>query len=128
MVRIKYRYVLGEIIFSDPITYLIESKTISNTLSESAKILYGDMGYSKITEGFAVKYWNTLTNTCIVRVGRSELKSLMGVLILTNSIATHKCKWRTLKVSGTLSRCERYLNKLTIAWIREKQRYKQISL
>jgi RNase P/RNase MRP subunit POP5 len=128
MVRIKYRYILGEIIFSDPLTYQIDSKNIYSTIAESAKILYGDLGYSKITEGFSVKYWNTVTNTCIIRVGRSELSSLMGVLILTNSITTHKCKWRTLKVSGTLSRCELCLKKLTIGWIREKERYKQISV
>ena len=126
MVRIKYRYVLAELIFSDTLTSSVDSKLIYQSIADTTREFFGDIAYSKLTEGLSLKYFNPITTTCIIRASRANIGILMSSLIITNSIGSRKCKWRTIKISGTINRCESTLRRLTISWLREKERYKHI--
>ena len=106
MVRIKQRYILGELVFEDGQTIdlnkLTQRKVLENfrrTLHE----LYGDIGLAKAQPNFycklisyinanlnyflSVKFWNVTTRIFILRVGRENLDMACTSLIFMTSFA-----------------------------------------
>jgi len=84
MVRIKQRYILGELIFKDDNTVdcSLESKQVADGFRNAVQENYGDLGYAQIKQNFIskfpylhflVKFWNATTKVFILRVGRENL-------------------------------------------------------
>ena len=78
MVRIKQRYILGELVFDEAgsctvdLSKLTERKILEN-FRRAVHELYGDIGLAKVQPNFLLKFWNATTRIFILRVGRENL-------------------------------------------------------
>lgn len=77
MVRYKNRFLLAELIWKDG--RLDESLTeagILAVLRDSIASNFGDFGLGVCLASMQVKYYNSLTNMCIVRCGREQFNEV----------------------------------------------------
>eukprot|EP00347_Sterkiella_histriomuscorum_P008351 403345434 len=129
MVRVKQRYILGEIQFNE--AGLIDIQTFNQkTLIEAFRVAvqdaYGDLGLAKIQSNFIVKYWNPATKVFILKVGRENEDVAVSSLIMITKLYQYECKIRTLHIAGTLEKVEQALKKMTESWIESQSKKNQL--
>ena len=79
MVRFKNRFLLFELIWKDGrIEESLTEANIQAVLRESLALNFGDYGLGVCLASQQVKYYNPLTNLCIVRCGRDQYKEVRG--------------------------------------------------
>lgn len=77
MVRFKNRFLLVELIWKDGrIDETLTEANIQSVLRESIALNFGDYGLGICLASQQVKYYNPLTNLCIVRCGREQYKGV----------------------------------------------------
>ncbi len=77
MVRFKNRFLLFELIWKDGrIDESLSEANIQAVLRESIALNFGDYGLGVCLASQQVKYYNSLTNLCIVRCGRDQYKKV----------------------------------------------------
>ena len=77
MVRFKNRVLLVELIWKDGrIDETLTEANIQSVLRESIALNFGDYGLGICLASQQVKYYNPLTNLCIVRCGREQYKGV----------------------------------------------------
>lgn len=107
MVRVKYRYIVSEIV-TDKHKHLIKlpvkEKDIKHTVLNMVNEVHGDYGVACILAGFSIKMFNPVTRILIFRVRRQYHSILSTTLPLITSVGKIKLIMRTLKLSGTI-RC-----------------------
>ncbi|CDW80170.1 UNKNOWN [Stylonychia lemnae] len=113
MVRIKQRYILGEIQFNqqgfvDPSTF--NQKSLIEAFREAVKDCYGDLGLAKIQSNF---------------IGRENEQMAVTSLIMITKLYQHESKIRTLHVGGTLEKVEKALKNMTESWIENQTKKNQ---
>ena len=77
MVRFKNRFLLVELIWKDGrIDETVTEANIQSLLRDSIALNFGDYGLGICFASQQVKYYNPLTNLCIVRCGREQYKEV----------------------------------------------------
>mmetsp|Transcript_16357 Transcript_16357/g.22108 ORF Transcript_16357/g.22108 Transcript_16357/m.22108 type:complete len:138 (+) Transcript_16357:30-443(+) len=130
MVRIKQRYILGELVFADSnsVDSNITQKKVLENFRRVVHELYGDVGLAKIQPNFLIKFWNVTTRIFILRVGRDNCDTACTSLaFLTNfeepatevgaASRDRPCRARILHVGGTLEKVEFRYKQLSEAWL-----------
>ena len=116
MVRVKQRYILGELIFDNEsidnnvkLVNIMGQKELQDHFKQEVSDLYGDLGHAKIAGNFMMKFWNVETKVFILRVGRENEQMVTSALALMNQLKNLPCRVRILHVSGTLLKIENNL-------------------
>ncbi|TNV72860.1 hypothetical protein FGO68_gene2562 [Halteria grandinella] len=134
MVRVKQRYILGEIHLEEAITSeggeqkfeTITQKDVQQSFRDAVVDAYGDLGIAKLQPNFLIKYWNPTTRVFILRVGREDEKMAQVSLTLMTKLTgcagpagsdKYVCKVRVIHVGGTLEKVEKALKDKTECWL-----------
>ena len=134
MVRIKQRYILGELIFANG--NLVDAKSLTQKkLQEYFRVAvqdaFGDVGIAQVQPNFIVKFWNVTTRIFILRVGRENIDTAVNSLVLMTEmreydqpedVAGEQCRVRILHIGGTLEKVEQQYKKLSEAWLESTQK------
>ncbi|XP_011663713.2 ribonuclease P/MRP protein subunit POP5 [Strongylocentrotus purpuratus] len=114
MVRLKNRYVLGELILDDGRTATeakLNTRVTQQAIHTVIKQLHGDFGIGAVTAGFVVKYVGLQTNTVLIKVRHRAIRYLTSSLPFVMSISKVPCCFLTLHVAGTMRACQKFLVK-----------------
>lgn len=77
--RLKNRYLLLELKWKDGrCDESMQESTIQSAIRDSISINFGDYGLALSAGSLHVKYFNPLTNMCIVRCSREQLQEVLA--------------------------------------------------
>ena len=129
MVRIKQRYILGELIFENG-KLVDANKFTSKRLQEAFRCAvqdsFGDLGIAQLQANFLIKFWNPTTRIFILRVGRENLDTAVNSLTMMSEMFEYDnltegtgipCRVRILHVGGTLDKVEHKYKMMSEAWL-----------
>jgi ribonuclease P/MRP protein subunit POP5 len=107
MVRTKNRYILFEVYWEreDSMNEL-NSSVILQTVRTSIETNFGDLGVSSTLRSLSLKYFDSSTNTGIIRVTRKHQRLLHVSLTLIHSIDKTICCVKTLHIGGSIRSCQ----------------------
>lgn len=112
MVRVKYRYILVEILtdqFKNKVKLPLKEYDLRRAVLDSIEMLHGDYGLACIQAGFSIKMYNPSTRVFILRV-RRKFRTIVGSsLPFLTSIGKLKVGFRTLKLTGTIRSAFKFL-------------------
>lgn len=114
MVRLKNRYVLGELILRDGQSATeakLNTKVTQQAIQAAVHEIHGDFGLGAVTAGFSVKYVGLQTNTVLIKVRHRAVKFLTSSLPFVQTIAKTPCCFQTLHIAGTIKACQKFLVK-----------------
>lgn len=112
MVRVKYRYILAEILtdkYINKVKLPLREDDLKQAIRDSVELLHGDYGLACIQAGFSIKMYNPATRVFIVRVRRKFHSVLGSSLPFITSIGKLKLGFRTLRLSGTIRSAHKFL-------------------
>ncbi|GFT63025.1 hypothetical protein NPIL_685511 [Nephila pilipes] len=107
MVRVKYRYILCELVTETHKNILelpLKLFVLKQAINDSVNELHGDFGIACIQARFIIKVFNPITRIVVLRVDRRFHSVLSTSLPLVTSAGKLKFTIRTLHLSGTI-RC-----------------------
>ncbi|KAK9915984.1 hypothetical protein WJX75_006970 [Coccomyxa subellipsoidea] len=108
MVRFKNRVLLVELIWKDGrIDETLTEANIQSVLRESIALNFGDYGLGICLASQQVKYYNPLTNLCIVRCGREQYKGVLASMTTITTFRYRTVMMHLLHNGGTLASCQR---------------------
>ena len=96
--RERKRYVLFQILGTNN----LEFSDVSKAILSSARSFLGVKGLSKSAFFVMSKFWDSSSNTGVLRVNRGALDDARSVLLLTKEIKGNPCIVKSNFVSGTL--------------------------
>lgn len=105
MVRVKYRYILAEIVpemHKSAIKLPLKENDLKKKILDSVQETHGDYGLACISPGFSLKMYNPATRVFILRVRRNFHSVLGTTLPLITFVNKMKLAIRTLHLSGTI--------------------------
>ena len=113
MVRIKHRYVIGQILFDPTQTIMDEfgSRDVINVIREKMQLLFGDIGAGEFGGNTIIKFYDANTLIFIVRTAREAEQNLRLAMATVTQIKRNVLIMRTLSVAGCGRTC---LDKLRI--------------
>lgn len=114
MVRVKYRYILAEILteqHKNKVKIPLREKDLVQAIFSSVETLHGDFGVACIQAGFSIKMFNPATRIFIARVHRRFHSILGSSLPFITTIGKLKLCIRTLHLSGTIRSALKFLIK-----------------
>ncbi|KAK9794680.1 hypothetical protein WJX73_009101 [Symbiochloris irregularis] len=101
MVRTKSRLLLLELVWKDErIDTAVNEVTILNAIRQSLVANFGDHGLGLALGTMQIKYFNPVTNLCIVRSSREQYRQVWGAITLINTINHRTVLFRLHKGSG----------------------------
>ncbi|KAK0722086.1 Rpp14/Pop5 family-domain-containing protein [Lasiosphaeria miniovina] len=130
MVRLKDRYLLVNIIYSDvpagqqskgagavpdllvynqPTTGELRPQLLLKSIRAEVAALFGDCGAGAIDRSLQVKYLSTATSTFILRISRSHYRLVWAALSFMHHVPVRNgrpCIFRVVRVSGTIRKVE----------------------
>jgi RNase P/RNase MRP subunit POP5 len=106
MVRIKYRYFLGEVKFKGK-TPEFGCYQLLHQLRDEIQKLFGDFGLSAVLKGLQVKYYNSGTNIFILRSPREHRKMVEDSILGMKHFFKVEGEIKILHVGGTMKMCQR---------------------
>ncbi|KAG8193742.1 hypothetical protein JTE90_005040 [Oedothorax gibbosus] len=107
MVRVKYRYILAEIVsdaHKNKLKFPLGEHELKQKILNCVQETHGDYGLACIQPGFAIKMYNPATRIFIIRVRRGFHSVLGTTLPLVTSVGKVQLSIRTIHLSGTI-RC-----------------------
>jgi len=108
MVRFKNRYLLTELQWEDDKRpQELNSFLILNTIKESIQSNFGDFGIGSIQMSLQVKYFNPVTNICIIRGSRNYFQMLWNSVTFINNMKKIPVSFCVLHVGGTMKLCQK---------------------
>ena len=126
MVRVKHRYCLGQIHWSDGglCGKDFDGRKILKYVKDSILLNFGDFGYGSIVNNpsFSLKYYNQLTGMFLIRCSREYSRSLWGALTFINIMDERICKICVIHLGGTIKGCQNVLvkyNKSIITYLHQ---------
>jgi RNase P/RNase MRP subunit POP5 len=112
MVRIKHRWVIGQLVFGDVgQVEEIASRDIVNMLREKLQQLFGDVGAGEFGGSTMIKFYDANTHIIVVRTAREAEQSVRLALAVMTGIKRNALIVRTLSVAGSSRTC---LDKLRV--------------
>ncbi|GBM41200.1 Ribonuclease P/MRP protein subunit POP5 [Araneus ventricosus] len=112
MVRVKYRYILAEIVtdgYQNVLRLPLREQELKQAILDSVQELHGDFGLASIHAGFSIKMYNAVTRIFILRVRRQYHPILSTSLVMMTSIGKIRLEIRTLHLSGTIRSAYKFL-------------------
>jgi ribonuclease P/MRP protein subunit POP5 len=107
MVRFKNRYLLFELQFEDQqVDESLTSFDVFRTLRECLQLNFGDFSAGALLTSLNVKYFNALTNLCIVRSSRDNHDIVRATASMMKSIKNRNVSLTCVHVSGTIRSCQ----------------------
>ncbi|KAK3390982.1 Rpp14/Pop5 family-domain-containing protein [Podospora didyma] len=128
MVRLKDRYLLVNIVYSDvpagqqpkapasdllvynqPTTSELRPQHLLKALRSEVASLFGDCGSGAIDRSLQVKYLSTATSTFILRISRAHYRLVWAALSFLHQVPVKNgrpCIFRVVRVSGTIRKVE----------------------
>jgi RNase P/RNase MRP subunit POP5 len=112
MVRIKHRYIVGQILF-DPNVEVQEGtqgRDIVSAIREKVQILYGDVGLGEFGVSTVIKYYDqsgidSSTQLFVIRTAREAVDNLLFVMSNITTIRKNTVVLRSLDVCGSVRTC-----------------------
>lgn len=104
--RFKNRYFLCELCLHGLVDQTLTAYHIYSAVKNSVAANFGDFGLGSVMRSLQVKYFNNLTNLCIIRSSRSHHKMVWTALSLVTSVKDHAATLRTLHLGGTIRSCK----------------------
>nr|AGV54785.1 ribonuclease P/MRP protein subunit POP5 [Phaseolus vulgaris] len=128
MVGFRNRYMVMEV-FVNPnrdkvgndsiiITQFNVSKAVKDSLLEN----FGECGLASSLGSFQVKYVNSITNVCIIRVSREDYQKVWSAITMVTNIANCPVMFNLLDLSGSIRACK------NAAFKCEESRFEQYKL
>lgn len=114
MVRFKNRYLFVQLILFDNdinnTSIKISSSLIAQFLRKQLEKFFGVEGSSACSLAFSVKYYNSTTESIILRCSRDDELLLRSCLVLcTNFAHIYKnCIWQVIRSSGSIRTCKKF--------------------
>ena len=114
MVRLKHRYLIGQVIDDSSIfsvdaahQSVITSRDIQSTFADTICKLYGDVGSGAFGSSTAVKYFDQNLNVYVIRTSRDHLTQVQFALTcMTSAKKTSNLIFQTLAVAGSARTCK----------------------
>ncbi|KAH6856416.1 Rpp14/Pop5 family-domain-containing protein [Chaetomium sp. MPI-CAGE-AT-0009] len=127
MVRLKDRYLLANIIYTDvppgqakgsvpdlllynqPTTSELRPQLLLKAIRSEMASLFGDCGAGAVDRSLQVKYLSPATSTFILRVSRAHYRLVWAALTFMNRVPVRDgrpCVFRVVRVSGTIRKVE----------------------
>ncbi|KAL4419534.1 hypothetical protein ABPG77_005765 [Micractinium sp. CCAP 211/92] len=108
MVRFKNRYMLFEVCWKDGrYDDTITEAALLATFRDSLQQNFGDFGLGCALASFQVKYYNPVSNLCIVRCSRDEYRQVWATLCLLTEVHHRAVLLRLLRLTGTVAACQK---------------------
>ncbi|KAJ6633858.1 NAD-dependent histone deacetylase sirtuin-1 [Pseudolycoriella hygida] len=112
MVRVKYRYIVVQIIPEDDNKkggLAFTDISIAQCIMKNVQKFYGDFGAATVRSGFKCKYCNEQTRIAIIRIKHRPHRYVTSVLPLITTIGDHLAKFRTLYNGATIMHCQKFI-------------------
>eukprot|EP00127_Corallochytrium_limacisporum_P006012 Clim_evm1s216 gene=Clim_evmTU1s216 len=137
MVRVKYRYVVvhWDLLLSDEAEThkvkgkggsgkadLVDAKELRTILRSAVQEFHGDFGSATIASSLALKYTNSSTSTCIIRILRDVTEVLISVVPLITKLKGRPARLTVGYVGGTIRACQKHIVRRTRADIQRLMR------
>eukprot|EP00037_Helgoeca_nana_P012191 m.110369 g.110369 ORF g.110369 m.110369 type:complete len:149 (+) comp21302_c0_seq30:161-607(+) len=110
MVRLKHRYLLTEVLFSDdkvdPSTKWGE---LLRAVKEGVQLAHGDFGTSCVSSSIQIKYFNPYTRIMLIRVSRDHYEMVWSALTFLTQFNQRECIFRVIHLAGTIRSCQKHL-------------------
>ncbi|KAK3985957.1 Rpp14/Pop5 family-domain-containing protein [Cladorrhinum sp. PSN332] len=128
MVRLKDRYLLVHIIYTDPpagqpktssipdillynqpTTDALKPQHLLKSIRDEVTTLFGDCGSGAVNRSLQVKYLSPATSTFILRVSRTHYRLVWAALSFMRAVPLRDgrpCVFRVVRVSGTMRKVE----------------------
>ncbi|ELR19795.1 Rpp14 family protein [Acanthamoeba castellanii str. Neff] len=104
MVRFKNRYLLVELVWGDGmVDSSISAETLKREVKHQIQLNFGDFGVGLIQATLQVKYWNHLTNLCIIRCARDYYKMVWAAVTMINTLNQRSVLFRLVHLGGTVT-------------------------
>lgn len=140
MVRIKQRYILGELVLDADLKNRqinlnhLTQKRLTESFRAAVLDLYGEFGLAMLQPNFVIKFWNVTTKVFILRVGRENCDQALASLNMMTALvqpgetityhngadlqnADSLCRVRILHIGGTLDKVEQHYKAMSEAWL-----------
>ncbi|SMQ53763.1 unnamed protein product [Zymoseptoria tritici ST99CH_3D7] len=133
MVRLKHRYLLVNILYTEPAKPArlaktaaeaqlpwtvqfrrpgqdkLDGKLLARIVRDGVAELFGDYGAGMVAGSLQVKYMSSATNTAIIRVSRAHYRLVWAALTFTTKLpnpVNESCVIQVVRVSGTIKKAE----------------------
>lgn len=113
MVRIKHRYIIGQLLF-DPSQAQVDeiaSRDVINAIREKLQMLFGDIGAGEFGGNTIIKFYDANTQIFVVRTAREAEHNVRLAMATVSNLKRNALIIRTLSVAGSGRTC---LDKLKI--------------
>ena len=111
MVRLKYRYVIGQILtensYEDSI--IISPNELISAMREKIQLLFGDVGYGRFGNFTSIKFFDKYSLLFVIRAGREFLCDLWLSLSCITVIQKISICIRALKIASCARTCVMHL-------------------
>ncbi|PRP88936.1 RNase P and RNase MRP subunit (predicted) [Planoprotostelium fungivorum] len=105
MVRIKHRYILGEVKSGIDLNKSGERGFI-NLVTQQIRFFHGEYGVGALQHGMRVIYLNPSTGTFLLKTARSSCRAVWSSLTLTRERGNQSVQIVVLHVSGTIKQAK----------------------
>ncbi|XP_035225972.1 uncharacterized protein LOC118198415 [Stegodyphus dumicola] len=112
MVRVKYRYILAEILteqYKNKLKLPLKEYDLKQAILAAVEQNHGDYGLACIHAGFSIKVYNPATRILILRVRRCAVLVLSTTLPLITTAGKIQLAFRTLRLTGTIRSAFKFL-------------------
>lgn len=107
MVRFKNRYILYEVIWKDNrADESLNEASLLTVFRDSLATNFGDHGLASSAMSLTVKYYNPVTNLCMLRCGFQEYRQVWCALSMISEINNRRVMLHFLHLGGTLKTCQ----------------------
>jgi len=108
MVRFKNRYLLVELQWADGmVDSSVSAQTLKRTVKQHLQHNFGDYGVGLIQQTLQVKYWNNMTNLCIIRCAREYHKMVWSALTTIKALNNRDLLFRLVHLGGSIRSCQK---------------------
>lgn len=106
----KRRYIVLEVVTKHRLEKLsILNKDLQRIIEDAVQKCHGVVGLGQVINRLKVKYLDSQTKTCIIRVPRRAAKLVLDSLHYVKRVGSLDGSFRVLTVSGTLRGCQKWL-------------------
>lgn len=85
----------------------LASHHLQSALRESMLAHFGEWGLARVLQSLQVRYLNSLTNLAILRVARTDARTLAAIIAFLGQIKQKQILLRTIHLAGTIRSCQK---------------------
>lgn len=112
MVRLKHRWIVGQILYENTSTGEVTASEIQIALREKIQILFGDVGAGSFGNSTMVRFFDKETSIFVVRTTREACKDVWFAMSCISCIQKLNIIIRVIRVSGSVRTCAKSLEEI----------------